>query len=65
MTANDIDLGRFMNGANRTVEDLKSELTSGEVEEAKRAIEEIKKTEIVSGDAGRDARPRKPRLRKL
>ena len=36
------DLGRFVSGANRTVEEFKSELASEEIEEARRSVEEFK-----------------------
>ncbi len=36
------DLGRFVNGASRTVEEFKSELASEEIEEARRSVEEFK-----------------------
>ena len=36
------DLGRFVNGANRTVEEFKSELLTEEVKEAHHTVEEIK-----------------------
>jgi len=36
------DLGRFVNGASRTVEEFKSELASEETEEARRSVEEFK-----------------------
>ncbi len=36
------DLGRFVSGANRTVEEFKSELLTEEVKEAQHPVEEIK-----------------------
>ena len=36
------DLGRFVSGANRTVEEFKSELFTEEVKEAHHTVEEIK-----------------------
>lgn len=59
------DLGRFVNGANRTVEEFKSEVMSEEVEEARRTFEESK-TELLASAGGeeREARPREPHVRK-
>ncbi len=50
-----------MSGASRTVEEFRSELVpEKEIEEARRAVEEIE-TEIVSaGDEGGEDFPRKP-----
>ena len=65
------DLGRFVSGAQRSVEDLKSELYSDEVkearhtveefrDEARRSVEEYKKTE-VAGEKEGDKPSRDPR----
>ena len=43
------DIGRFVNGANRTVEEFKEELLSEEeVEEARRTVEEAKSALVSS-----------------
>ena len=42
------DVGRLVNGAERTVEDVKSELVSEEVEEARRTVEEAKSALVSS-----------------
>ena len=42
------EMGRFVDGANRTVEELKSEIVPQEVEEARRSVEKV-------GDAARRA----------
>jgi Sec-independent protein translocase protein TatA len=42
------DVGRLVNGAQRTVEDVKAELVSEEVEEARRAVEDAKRALVSS-----------------
>jgi Sec-independent protein translocase protein TatA len=44
------DLGRFVNGANRTVEEFKEEILSEEVKEARRTVKGFKEELISSGD---------------
>ena len=36
------DLGRLVNGANRTIEEFKGELVPEELEEARRIVEQVK-----------------------
>ena len=36
------DLGRFVNGANRTVEEFKEEIISEDIKEARRTVEGLK-----------------------
>ena len=35
------EMGRFVDGANRTVEELKSEIVPEEIEEARRSVEKV------------------------
>jgi Sec-independent protein translocase protein TatA len=44
------DMGRLVNGAQRTVEDFKSELISDEVEEARRTLADVKSELVASGE---------------
>ncbi len=47
------DFGRFISGANRTVEEIKSELLPEELEEQRRALDEIK-SELTVSSAGEE-----------
>lgn len=52
------DLGRFASGANRTFEEFKSELVpEKEIDEARRAVEEIKAEVVSIGAEGGDGSP--------
>jgi TatA/E family protein of Tat protein translocase len=44
------DMGRLVNGAQRTVEDFKSELIPDEVEEARRTLADVKSELVASGE---------------
>jgi Sec-independent protein translocase protein TatA len=53
------DLGRFVNGANRTVEEFKDELLTEEVKEVRNSVKDLK-SEVAPGE-GPDDRHKNPR----